>query len=82
VRPILVAIAIGAQAQPGPGSSISVHPLLSALDTNRDGVLDDAELEKAPSALRKLDRDGDGRITPGEMSRMMSRPMPARSRKW
>jgi Ca2+-binding EF-hand superfamily protein len=64
---------MGIHAQPGRGSFIRIHPLLSALDTNQDDVIDAAELEKAPLALRALDRDGDGRITPAEMSPMMGR---------
>jgi Ca2+-binding EF-hand superfamily protein len=61
-------LASGLQAQPGRGSYIQFHPLLSALDTNRDGVIDEAELARAPGILRSLDRNADGRITPDEMA--------------
>ena len=69
---IAAAAAIG-HAQPGRGSYMQFHPLLSALDSNHDGVLDEAELAQAPAALRALDRNGDARITPDEMSPMMGR---------
>ena len=65
--------AVGAHAQPGRGSYIQFHPLLQALDANHDNVIDAGELANAPGALRALDRNGDGRITPDEMSPMMGR---------
>jgi Ca2+-binding EF-hand superfamily protein len=78
VRPIFILAAIavgavGAYAQPGRGSYIQFHPLLSSLDANHDNVIDAAELERTPAALRALDRNGDGRITPEEMSPMIGR---------
>lgn len=42
-------------------------PLLAALDVNRDGVIDSAEIDGAPAALRKLDKDGDGKLSPKEL---------------
>lgn len=41
--------------------------LFRALDTNHDGVLDATEIAHAPAELRKLDDNGDGRITPDEL---------------
>ena len=61
-------LASSLQAQPGRGSYIQFHPLLAALDTNHDGVIDEAELARAPEILRSLDRNSDGRITPDEMA--------------
>lgn len=72
--------ATGAHAQPGRGSYMQFHPLLSALDVNHDGVIDEQELAKAPDALRALDRNGDGRITPDEMSPAMGRGRGGRGR--
>ena len=69
----ITAVAILAFAQMGRGSYVQIHPLLSALDADHDGVIDAAELEKAPAALRALDRNQDGRITADEMSPMMGR---------
>jgi Ca2+-binding EF-hand superfamily protein len=66
-------VAIPVFAQPGRGSYIQFHPLLSALDSDHDGVIDAAELAKASAVLRSLDRNQDGRITPDEMSPMMGR---------
>src|SRR4030095_1765124 len=53
----------------GPGAAPRrVTPgIFGMLDANRDGALDPAELDKAAEALRKLDGNGDGRITPDEM---------------
>lgn len=41
-------------------------PLIAALDTNNDGIIDAAEIANAPAELLKLDKNGDGRLTPDE----------------
>ena len=40
--------------------------IVSALDTNHDGVIDANEIANAPAALKTLDKRGDGRLTPDE----------------
>jgi len=40
---------------------------VTALDTDRDGVIDAAELAAAPAALRTLDTDGIGKLTADEL---------------
>jgi hypothetical protein len=42
-------------------------PLFAALDTNHDGVIDSSEIDNAPAALRKLDKNGDGKLTMDEL---------------
>ena len=42
---------------------IHIDPVLSAVDTNGDGVLSAEEIQDAAKSLRKLDKDGDGKIT-------------------
>ena len=42
-------------------------PLMSTLDANSDGIIDEWELANAPALLRKLDRNGDGRLTQDEL---------------
>lgn len=49
-------------------------PLIGALDVNRDGVIDQAEIDNAPVALRTLDKNGDGQLTIDEL--MGRPPMP------
>jgi hypothetical protein len=44
------------------------------LDTNHDGVIDETEIANASTALRKLDRNGDGKLTMNEL--MPPRPRP------
>ena len=44
-----------------------VPPLFKALDVNRDGVLDAAEIANASAALLKLDTNGDGVLTRDEL---------------
>jgi Ca2+-binding EF-hand superfamily protein len=46
-------------------------PLMRALDTNHDGVIDADEIANAAAALKTLDKNGDGRLTPDEL-----RPQP------
>lgn len=42
--------------------------LFGAIDTNRDGQLDAAEIDGAASAIRKLDNNDDGRVSPREIA--------------
>jgi hypothetical protein len=50
-------------------------PLLAALDANHDGVIDADEIKNASAALLKLDKNGDGKLTPEEfMGRPPGRP--------
>ena len=37
-----------------------------ALDANHDGVIDANEIANAPAALKTLDKNGDGKLTPDE----------------
>ena len=46
---------------------IRIHPLLSALDTDHDGVISSAELSRAPEVLPTLDANKDGVISPDEL---------------
>lgn len=47
----------------GGGGQPRPDPLAEALDVNRDGVIDTEELAGAEKLLRKLDRDGDGKLS-------------------
>jgi len=42
-------------------------PLIAALDANSDGVIDADEIANAPAALKKLDKNGDGKLTREEL---------------
>jgi len=55
------------QGQGGPGQGGVRPPLLAALDANNDGVIDEKEIENASKALKKLDKNGDGKLTPDEI---------------
>jgi len=55
---------------PGPGGQGPGGmrpPLIAALDANNDGVIDAKEIENASKALKKLDKNGDGKLTPDEI---------------
>ena len=41
-------------------------PIIAVLDANGDGVIDAKEIAGAPAALKKLDKNGDGRLSPDE----------------
>ncbi len=41
-------------------------PLIEALDPDQDGIIDAEEIAKASESLKKLDRNGDGKLTPDE----------------
>jgi EF hand len=51
----------------GPGGPRFRPPIVATLDANNDGVLDEAELKNATVALKKLDKNNDGKVTMEEM---------------
>jgi Ca2+-binding EF-hand superfamily protein len=58
--------------QPAPGSApprpnIAGAPFFRAIDVDRDGKLSGEELAKAGEALKTLDKNGDGTLTPDEL---------------
>ncbi len=50
----------------GMGAPHVVNPLAEALDLNHDGIIEAEELAKASESLKKLDQNGDGKLTPDE----------------
>jgi len=53
--------------RPGRGHRPPPNPIFLALDTNHDGVIDADEIANAPAALKTLDKNGDGKLTPDEL---------------
>ncbi len=54
---------------PGPPPGPPPHPvlqLITALDTDGDGILSAAEIANATASLKTLDKNGDGELTPDE----------------
>jgi hypothetical protein len=41
-------------------------PIIAVLDTNHDGIIDANEIAQASESLKKLDKNGDGQLTPDE----------------
>jgi len=73
----------GPQDRPGPGGPEGGHrmfrpppvALIGALDSNHDGVIDADEIANSIEALKKLDKNGDGKLTPDEfVGRRPDRP--------
>ncbi|PAW89263.1 MAG: hypothetical protein B9S33_03430 [Pedosphaera sp. Tous-C6FEB] len=56
----------GQGGQGGEGFRPPQHPLELALDANNDGVIDAKELANAALMLKRLDKNGDGRLTEDE----------------
>lgn len=50
----------------GPGGGMR-NPIVAALDANSDGELDATEINNATAALKKLDKNGDGKLTREEL---------------
>ncbi|MBI5774808.1 MAG: hypothetical protein HZA89_13820 [Verrucomicrobia bacterium] len=60
----------------GPGGGERMRPpVMAALDANNDGVVDESEIANAAAALKKLDKNGDGKLTMDEL--MPPRPQGA-----
>jgi EF hand len=60
----------GQSGQGGQGFRPPQHPLELALDANNDGVIDAKELANAAFVLKRLDKNGDGRLTDDEFRPM------------
>lgn len=68
-------LALGAQEQrqrggpPGPlrDGQRPRPPIVSALDANHDGAIDEREIANAAAALKTLDKNGDGTLTEDEL---------------
>ncbi len=54
-------------AGPQAGFRPPKHPLNAALDANGDDVISAEEIENAVAALKKLDKNGDGKLTSDEL---------------
>ena len=52
---------------PGGEGQRAMPGLFAALDANHDGAIDREELKHAAEVIGKMDRNGDGKITPDEM---------------
>ena len=50
----------------GPGGQRPAIPIILALDLNKDGVIVAGEITKAAESLKKLDKNGDGKLTEDE----------------
>ncbi len=65
-------------SEPGtPPPPPPVPAIITALDANQDGLIDAAELANAQVALKTLDKNGDGQLTPDEYH-PMRQPRPGR----
>jgi Ca2+-binding EF-hand superfamily protein len=72
----LLATAHAQEGRRGEGSFARMDLLNAALDANKDGTIDEKEIKDASAALKKLDKNGDGKLTREEL-----RPnMPGRER--
>ncbi len=56
----------GPSAPGSAGGIFRMDPVISALDTNHDGILSAQEIAAASKSLLALDRNGDGQLTPDE----------------
>src|SRR5882757_2603973 len=52
---------------PGMNRRPPPSPVIECLDANHDGVIDADEIANASAALKKLDKNGDGKLTQDEL---------------
>lgn len=67
---LMTSTVLNAQDKPAEGEGQrrgGGNPIIAALDTNHDGEIDANEINNAPAALRKLDKNGDGKLTREEL---------------
>jgi len=58
----------GGPGGPGPdGHHHPISPVMAALDTNHDGILEADEIANASASLKTLDKNGDGQLTRDEL---------------
>lgn len=77
--PMMLAAAAFGQGDAPPVSYIRISPILNAIDTNQDGVLSAAEIAASPAELKKLDKNGDGKLSRDEAGIRMDQ-LPGRAR--
>lgn len=51
----------------GPGAFMKMIPVIAAIDANEDGTISSEEIANASAALKKLDKNGDGKLTADEI---------------
>lgn len=64
---VVIIAALAAQNRP-PDFGGPLSPIAAALDANHDGVVAAAEIRSSASALKALDHNGDGQLTPDEVT--------------
>ncbi len=52
---------------PVAGAAVAAHPLMQAIDADGDGTLSAKEIRAAAKAVKKLDLNRDGQVTPDEL---------------
>jgi len=57
---------LGGPGGPGGRHRPPMVAVVGALDANHDGVIDAQEIANASAALKSLDKNGDGKLTPDE----------------
>ena len=75
---VLSAMAVGyaqdqGERRQGP-PALRPSPIIEALDANKDGEIDANEINNAAAALKKLDKNGDGKLTMEEVRPRGGRP--------
>jgi hypothetical protein len=65
---------MGGPGGPERGEPRPASPLMAALDVNHDGIIDSNEIANASAALKTLDKNGDGQLTPDELRPVRPQP--------